>query len=124
MLCLCQRGNSSLSCATHHRSMPSMVAVQSLVQLHHKLVWHIVPFAGVIVCTIEKANLIVNKMLEDDTLGHLGSVVVDELHMVGDDDRGYLLELLLTKLRSGAGLQLSTLLNKPLWMIDMQHCRA
>lgn len=63
------------------------------------VVYVITSVTGVIVCTIEKANLIVNKMLEDDTLGHLGSVVVDELHMVGDDDRGYLLELLLTKLR-------------------------
>jgi len=58
--------------------------------------------SGVIVCTIEKANALVNKMMEDDCLGQLSAVVVDELHMVGDDDRGYLLELLLTKLRQAA----------------------
>jgi DNA polymerase theta len=41
----------------------------------------------------------VNRLLEDQSLGLLSSVTVDELHMVGDQERGYQLELLLTKLR-------------------------
>jgi DNA polymerase theta len=53
----------------------------------------------VIVATIEKANTLVSRMLEEECLEQLSCVVVDELHMVGDEDRGYLLELLLTKLR-------------------------
>ncbi|GJM87561.1 hypothetical protein PR202_ga03528 [Eleusine coracana subsp. coracana] len=58
---------------------------------------------AVAVCTIEKANSLVNKMLEDGRLSELGVIVIDELHMVGDRHRGYLLELMLTKLRYGAG---------------------
>lgn len=54
---------------------------------------------GVIVATIEKANSLVSRMMEEECLDQLCCVVVDELHMVGDEDRGYLLELLLTKLR-------------------------
>ncbi|EFN55218.1 hypothetical protein CHLNCDRAFT_52598 [Chlorella variabilis] len=57
---------------------------------------------GVIVCTIEKANIIINRMLEDQSLGLLSCLVVDELHMVGEEERGYQLELLLTKLRYAA----------------------
>lgn len=34
------------------------------------------------VCTIEKANTLVNKLLEDGRLGELGIIVIDEIHMV------------------------------------------
>ncbi|GJN13402.1 hypothetical protein PR202_gb00096 [Eleusine coracana subsp. coracana] len=36
---------------------------------------------AVAVCTIEKANSLVNKMLEDGRLSELGVIVIDELHM-------------------------------------------
>ncbi|KAL6774134.1 POLQ1 [Auxenochlorella protothecoides x Auxenochlorella symbiontica] len=56
------------------------------------------PNTGIIVCTIEKANILVNRLLAAQALDTLSCLVVDELHMVGDQERGYQLELLLTKL--------------------------
>lgn len=56
------------------------------------------------VCTIEKANSLLNRLLEENkALCSLGIVVVDEMHMIGDPHRGYLLELFLTKIRYIAG---------------------
>lgn len=50
------------------------------------------------VCTIEKANSIVNKLLENDKLQDIGMIVIDEVHLISDPQRGYILELLLTKI--------------------------
>ncbi|KAL9571417.1 hypothetical protein ACKAV7_004755 [Fusarium commune] len=52
------------------------------------------------VCTLEKANALVNTAIDDCSISELRAVVLDELHMVDDDHRGYLLELVATKLLS------------------------
>uniref|UniRef100_A0A6P4FCY1 DNA polymerase theta n=1 Tax=Drosophila rhopaloa TaxID=1041015 RepID=A0A6P4FCY1_DRORH len=52
----------------------------------------------VAICTIEKANSIVNKLLEQGKLDSIGTVVVDEVHLISDKGRGYILELLLAKI--------------------------
>lgn len=50
------------------------------------------------VATIEKANALINTAIDECTIGDLKVVVLDELHMIDDAHRGYLLELLATKL--------------------------
>ena len=50
------------------------------------------------VCTFEKGNSLVNTAIEEGTIDDLVAVILDELHMIDDDHRGYLMELLATKL--------------------------
>ncbi|XP_055689777.1 DNA polymerase theta [Lutzomyia longipalpis] len=52
----------------------------------------------VAVCTIEKANSIFNRLLEQQNVSQVGIVVVDEIHLISDPNRGYILELLLAKI--------------------------
>ncbi|KAK9789551.1 hypothetical protein WJX73_010627 [Symbiochloris irregularis] len=58
---------------------------------------------AVMVCTVEKANIIVNRMMEERTLNELCCVVVDEVHMLADAQRGGILESLCTKILFHAG---------------------
>ena len=54
---------------------------------------------AVAVTTIEKACVAVSRLAAEGRLHELCAVVVDELHMVGDEDRGATLEAALAKLR-------------------------
>ena len=68
-----------------------------MYQYHHRHLFRANQIAGkghIAVCTIEKANAVVNKLMEDGELDKLCCVVLDELHMINDKHRGYLLELL------------------------------
>ena len=49
---------------------------------------------------MEKANVLINIMIADKKIDYLKSVVIDELHLISDEQRGYLMELILTKLIS------------------------
>ena len=59
---------------------------------------------GAYVANFERGSAAVSRLLEEGGLDGLACVVVDELHMLGDPGRGFLLELLLAKLKFGAVL--------------------
>lgn len=52
----------------------------------------------VLVCTNEKANSLLNYFNREETLDQIGCIVIDEIHGIGDGARGFLLELICSKL--------------------------
>ncbi|KAH7617243.1 putative Helicase and polymerase-containing protein TEBICHI [Nannochloris sp. 'desiccata'] len=53
---------------------------------------------AVAVCTIEKANVCINRLLQEGRLAELSCIVIDELHMIANPQRGVGVELLLSKI--------------------------
>ena len=53
---------------------------------------------GISLLMLCQANWLVNDAIENCTTDNLGVVVMDELHMIDDYYRGYLMELMATKL--------------------------
>lgn len=78
-----------------------------------------------IICTIEKTNQLINKLIEFhqktdesqlpsstdefNSISDIGTIIVDELHMIGEENRGYLLEVTLSKLRYLMSMQKSSI---------------
>lgn len=50
------------------------------------------------ITTFEKANGHVNRLIQENRLDTVGAVIVDEIHLIDDSSRGYLLELMLAKI--------------------------
>eukprot|EP00873_Tetraselmis_striata_P036620 jgi/Tetstr1/456884/TSEL_043555.t1 len=50
------------------------------------------------ICTIEKANSAVNRLVLEGRVAQLACVVIDEMHMISDKERGVVLELAVTKI--------------------------
>jgi superfamily II DNA/RNA helicase len=50
-----------------------------------------------VICTIERANILINQLLEEKRENQLSMIIIDEIHLLSDSHRGFLLEVLLTK---------------------------
>ena len=74
---------------------PSIQVMGFLGGSRAKITWSDFDIA---VCTIEKANALVNSAVEEGKIDRLGILVLDELHMLDDEGRGYIMELMATKL--------------------------
>lgn len=52
---------------------------------------------SIFICTIEKGQILFDSLIESGRTQEISLIIVDELHMLGDSNRGHILESLLTK---------------------------
>lgn len=52
-----------------------------------------------VICTIERANILLNQLLEEKREKQISMIIIDEIHLLSDPNRGFLLEVMLTKVR-------------------------
>lgn len=90
-----KRNVSEVNSNGFRRMDPSIQVMGFLGGSRAKITWDDFDIA---VCTIEKANALVNSAIEDGKIDQLGILVLDELHMLDDEGRGYIMELTATKL--------------------------
>jgi len=55
--------------------------------------------SNVLVCTIEKAYGLVMKSVQERTLNQFSVIIVDELHMISNGNRGFMIECILSQIR-------------------------
>uniref|UniRef100_A0AAF5D4A8 Uncharacterized protein n=1 Tax=Strongyloides stercoralis TaxID=6248 RepID=A0AAF5D4A8_STRER len=49
------------------------------------------------IATIEKANILINSLIATRRINEIGLMVIDELHMIGESNRGIFIEQMITK---------------------------
>ena len=52
------------------------------------------------ICTIEKANSLLNRVIEENIFFDVSFFIIDEFHLILDEGRGYQLESLIAKLKA------------------------
>ncbi|GAB1226212.1 hypothetical protein ENUP19_0278G0047 [Entamoeba nuttalli] len=52
------------------------------------------------ICTIEKGNGIINKLIEEKSIEEVSLIIIDEIHMIFDKRRGQIIEKIINKITS------------------------
>ena len=71
-----------------------------IIQLHAQSDQAWTPNVDLAICTIEKANSLLNKLIEEQLYFDVSFIVIDEFHLIQDEQRGWLLETILAKCKT------------------------